>query len=243
MSGEFQAPCPSCHRECNTNIIGRKEQTWEQDFDGNRVYGEVNHFLLECCGCNTIFYLRKSSDSESYTHDKKEYEIVTFPAPDSQKVKPEWLHQVYMKDKRLHRILCEVYEAYERESYILASIGLRTAFDCASEALAIDPSLPMAKKVDIVFDKGLIGTSERQHLMFVIAAGNAAAHRGWDPCEDEFKPLLKVLENFILRTVLNTDDLQYLALTIPKKQKLDSKHTKFESKRTKFDSEHKNLEK
>lgn len=236
MSGEYKAPCPSCHRECNTDVIGRKEQTWEQDFDGNSVYGEVDHLLLECCGCNTVFYLRKSWDTESYTHDKIDYEIVTFPAPDSQKVKPEWLRQVYMKDKRLYRILCEVYEAYERESFILASIGLRTAFECATEALDIETGLPMVKKVLLAFEKGFIGVAEREQLMILTDAGNAAAHRGWHPGEDEFKSLLKVLENFILRTVLNAHDLQYIAHTIPKKQKLDSKHTK-------FDSEHKKIEK
>ncbi|HCR0386791.1 DUF4145 domain-containing protein [Enterobacter kobei] len=228
MSGEYKAPCPSCHRECNTDVIGRKEQTWEQDFDGNSVYGEVDHLLLECCGCNTVFYLRKSWDTESYTHDKIDYKIVTFPAPDSQKVKPEWLRQVYLKDKRLYRILCEVYEAYERESFILASIGLRTAFECASEALDIETGLPMVKKVLLAFEKGFIGVAEREQIMILTDAGNAAAHRGWHPGEDEFKSLLKVLENFILRTVLNTDDLQYIAHAIPKKQKFDSKHKKIE---------------
>ncbi|KIF96484.1 DUF4145 domain-containing protein [Enterobacter cloacae] len=226
MSGDYKAPCPSCHRECNTDVIGRKEQTWEQDFDGNSVYGEVDHLLLECCGCNTIFYLRKSWDTEGITHDKVDYEIVTFPTPDSPKAKPEWLDQVYLKDKRLYRILSEVYEAYERESYILASIGLRTAFDCATEALDIESGNPMVKKVSLAFEKGFIGTEERKQLMIVTEAGSAAAHRGWHPTEEEFKKLLNVLESFIQRAFLNTDNLQSIGEKIPKKQKIEKKSQK-----------------
>jgi hypothetical protein len=228
MSGMYKAPCPSCHRECNTDVIGRKEQTWNQDFGGNSVYGEVDHLLLECCGCNTIFYLRKSWDTESISHDTIIYQIVTFPPLASPRATPEWLYQVYSKDKRLYRILSEVYEAYERESYILASIGLRTAFECATEALDVETGYPMVKKVALAFEKGFIGIAEREQLMILTEAGNAAAHRGWHPSEDEFKSLLKILENFIHRTVLNADDLQYLAHTIPKKQKFESKDKKNE---------------
>lgn len=230
MTELFKAHCPSCKRECNTLVIGEKFENWDDSFDGNVVFGEVEHRLLECCGCNCIFYFKKSSDSESYSGDKKLYTIVTFPAADSSEVRPEWFDKVYLNNKRLYRILDEVYEAYERESYILASIGLRTAFECATEALDIETGHPMGKKVELVFEKGFIGIAEREQLMILTNAGNAAAHRGWHPGEEEFKALLKVLENFIHRTVLNADDLQYIAHAIPKKQKLESKDKKTKNK-------------
>ncbi len=63
MTELFKAHCPSCKRECNTLVIGEKFETWDDSFDGNVVFGEVEHRLLECCGCNSIFYLKKTTDS------------------------------------------------------------------------------------------------------------------------------------------------------------------------------------
>lgn len=61
----FKAPCPTCKVECNTLVHGEKKQEWADVFEERyHVYGEVEHKLLECCGCGTVFYYKDSWDSE-----------------------------------------------------------------------------------------------------------------------------------------------------------------------------------
>jgi Domain of unknown function (DUF4145) len=62
---------------------------------------------------------------------------------------------------------------------VLAAIGLRTAFDRASELLGIDPNKTFAGKLSQLVVDGHIGSTEKASLDVLTDAGGAAAHRGW----------------------------------------------------------------
>ncbi|HEC2579714.1 DUF4145 domain-containing protein [Raoultella ornithinolytica] len=218
----FKAPCPKCQGDCNAFVHGEKSTKWEDDSDlHNYMYGGTSHKLLECCGCSTVFYFTDSWHSEECDFDDNGqvyfiHSIKTFP---SRNLRPSWLDSLVRKDYVLYHILCEVYKAVGNESYILATIGLRTAFDRAIEIIGIDTALSMKQKVDAVFKEGFVGETEHSQLDIVTEAGNAAAHRGWSPNSYEFTPLLHAMERFIEKSVMRDKSIEELKERIPMKQK------------------------
>lgn len=221
----FKTSCPTCRGTCKTIVHGEKETEWEHQPDPhNFSYGGSQHKLLECCGCGTVFYYEDSWDSERGDHDFEgkftpDHNIKTVPAPEKQSLKPEWMPLIYKQDVVLYCILNEVYTAYEHKSFILASTGLRTAFDRASEFIGIPSYLPLEQKVKAVFEQGYVSETEREQLNVVTNAGNAAAHRGWIPDESTFESLLRVTEKFIHKVVLRDHKVEEIGAQIPKRPK------------------------
>lgn len=174
-----------------------------------------------------VFYWQSSWDSEDwdfrYNHATGEEEsfatvrIETHPSPEKKSRRPDWSWSLHKQDKALSAIMDEVYQTSEARSYILASIGLRTALDRITEMLGIDPELGFEKKVQALFDGGWVGDTERQTLDVVADAGSAAAHRGWTPDEEAFRVLLTTLEHFIQRAILTGKKALDVAPQVPKR--------------------------
>ena len=222
----FRAGCPECEGERNCIIIGEKKQNWDSGDRHNSMQWGTEYRLLQCKGCDRVFFHAKSWDSEDlhYDYDDKGETVIsqnyTFETyPRSLEHRPEWIENIAVIDHQLFLLLNEVYQAYYNESYILASIGLRTAFDRTSEILNILPTLSLSKKVEKLAQDGYIGETEKSQLLIVTDAGNAAAHRAWSPNKSEFSSLLTITEDFIRRSVLRDDSIMKIAGKIPVKQK------------------------
>ncbi|ERM13364.1 hypothetical protein L585_13985 [Pantoea ananatis BRT175] len=220
----YRTNCPFCQGERNCIIKGEAETRWTDP--DSWVFGGNEHRLIQCNGCDTIFYESKSwfsenietyVDDDGNEHEHVRYNTETYPSKPARR--PEWLHSISLKDETLFGILEEVYKAIDSECYILAAIGLRTAFDRTSEYLSINESLGLEKKVHELFKQGYIGETEREQLLLVTNAGSAAAHRGWSPASGEFRALLAVAESFISRTVLKDSSLLELKEKIPQRRK------------------------
>lgn len=147
--------------------------------------GGVDHSLLECRGCETVFYLSDAWDSESMdyyygpdgeTMAEAEREKRTYPSPASQ-TKPIWFDAIAKTDNQLQSILNEMYVAYDHGAYILTAVGMRTALDRATEVIGIDPAIGFDEKLRDLKDGGWIGATEHDILDVITNAGNAAAHR------------------------------------------------------------------
>lgn len=223
-----QAHCPTCDgdRACDVHGQLHKPWTWESPDGEHFANGANDHRLLQCRGCETVFYEKESWDSEhtdhihnAFTDDHEEVAIrekSTFPRPNS-KTKPEWISNIFYSDAQLHKILEEMYVAIDNESYILAAIGLRTALDRATEVLGILPSLSFVKKLDALQSGGWIGDTEREVLGVVTDAGSAAAHRAWSPDLEEVRLLTSAFEVFLQRAFLVGKKALEMKGRIPKK--------------------------
>ena len=206
------AHCPRCDREQKCDVLGAKDVNWEDGSGPYSVQGKIDHRLLECRGCEQIFYWQESSDSEddeSVWDDELQTEVAvsrmrheTWPKPEKADQRPDWFARLHQQDRVLQRIMGEMYEASETGSLMLASVGLRTALDRAMEKLGINPGAPLGDKVKALKDQGFIGETEKDILDVVADAGNAAAHRGWYPDDEEFRLLLTALEGFVHRTIV-----------------------------------------
>lgn len=225
---KMKAPCPTCRGLSNMIVHGDKKSEWEDQADRhNYMYGGTEHKLLECCGCNTIIYYKDSWNSEQGDYDSEghfilSHDIETVPGT-GKYLRPEWLEQIYKQDFTLYGILNEVYTAYENKALILASTGLRIAFDRTSCFVGVPPHLTMEQKVKEVFEQGYVSETERDQLTVVTNAGNAAAHRGWMPDEADFESLLRTTEKFIHRVVLRDHRIEAIGAQIPKRQKKGDK--------------------
>lgn len=223
----YRANCPLCMGERNCIVFGETERYWSNSNNKYHVEWGTEYRLLQCKGCDTVFYHSKSWHSEDSEYDQDDegktivisnYRYETYPSALEQR--PLWVEKIVDVDYQLYILLNEMYKAYYNESYILASIGLRTAFDRTSEILKILPTLPLVKKIERLAEQGYIGETEKSQLLIVTDAGNAAAHRAWSPTESEFKSLLTITEDFIRRSVLrDNSSIKKIAGNIPVKMK------------------------
>ncbi|NMY95629.1 DUF4145 domain-containing protein [Pseudomonas proteolytica] len=212
MADAFRAHCPRCDGVRNCIIHGAFDQPWHVEDGRNFMEGQTDHKLVQCAGCETVFYYKSSWDSEDCDYESHPVTgvpisaypktIETYPIPEKKSHKPDWIWSIGQIDPQLYRILDETYKAREINSFILASVGLRTAFDRVTEFLKVDVNLTLEQKVSALLASGFIGETEANTLRVVTDAGSAAAHRGWAPDEKAFKVLIATLEQFIYRVVV-----------------------------------------
>lgn len=221
-----KAHCPTCDGERTCDVHGHVYVPWHyEDRRGNSMSGGVDHSLLQCRGCETVFYLDDSwneNDVDYWYDDNGETQAdavrtkVTYPKPES-KTRPVWLDAMGKIDSQLHSILNEMYAAYDNHAYILTAVGLRTALDRGTEVLGIDPAKGFGEKLADLQAGGWIGTTEHDILGVVTDAGNAAAHRGWSPSAQEVTQLLYAMEVFLQRAFIIGKQALGIKANIPPK--------------------------
>ena len=172
--------------------------------------GGSDHSLLQCRGCETIFYLEVSWNSDEtkawYDHTGKvQHDYirtkVTYPRSENRK-KPPWLLSIGKVDPRLQRNFKEMYAVCNSQAYILTTSGLRAALDRGTEVLGIDAAHTVNRKLVELLLGGWIGTKEHDILSVITDAGNAAAHCAWSPGEKEITQLVYAMETFLRPTLL-----------------------------------------
>jgi hypothetical protein len=220
----MKAHCPRCDGERNCTIHGALDEPWEWTDGVHSVNGQNDHRILRCMGCDTVFYWKSSCDSESWEggYDRHGNEVIshpsdvkTFPPPEAKDERPDWIWDLSTIDPQLYDILTQTYVAFQNDGLILASVGLRTALDRATEFLKINPGLSLEKKVKALLENGFVGETESRILATVADAGSAAAHRGWSPDKKEFRTLAAALEQFIHRTVIQGQSALDIKAKIP----------------------------
>ncbi len=228
-AASVRAHCPECdgERTCDVHGMATTSWKWESPDKQDWVDGGADHSLLQCRGCETVFYLQSSWNSEEidqwYEPDGSvggEYSrsSTTYPKPTS-KTKPAWFPAIKETDRDLSGILDETYLAYDSGSLFLATVGIRTAIDRATELLGIDAAKTFEEKLAELHNEGWIGETERLVLEVVINAGSAAAHRGWRPDTEQAQQLLTVMEVFLQKAFIVEKKALSLEASIPPRPK------------------------
>ena len=140
---------------------------------------------------------------------------VNYWAPVAVRRPQDWLSQ--LDDFDLGRLVRETYSALNNDSRTLAGIGVRTAFDRASELLGIDPGKTFREKLNDLVTAGFIGANERNDLDDLTDAGGAAAHRGWRPTLQQLNTMLNILEAFLHRNFVLGQEAKELKKKVPPK--------------------------
>jgi hypothetical protein len=215
----LKAQCPQCVREQICDVRAAFEHKWEAGAEAPYIYGKVDHAILQCRGCEFVFYETRSSSTDDvdvrvkpFTGEQELYYPVTtatfseLPPPALRRSLDAVVVPLCAHFPTLGAIVREVYVAREQKLFVLGAVGLRTAFDCATTLLDIDPDARLKDKVLALQERGFIGTAQAAQLQIVVEAGSAAAHRGWSPTAGEFDALLKALEGLLRTAFLDRGD-------------------------------------
>jgi hypothetical protein len=194
--------------------------------DGDGTSASDTGLILECCGCERVYFRRDywfSEWDEVVDHPLTGQPMMqhgvqtTYWPSEIARRRPKWLDVLRERDRSLGLLLDEMYSALDGDLRVLAAIGARTAFDRASELLGVDPAIRFQEKLDRLGANGKISLDEENTLEVLVNAGSAAAHRGWRPEPQELNTMIEVIESFIHRSFIVGDGIAKLKAAVPAK--------------------------
>jgi hypothetical protein len=205
--------CSSCQGDRNCEVKGHYGKLDEHD--EAPISWRTDWYVLECRGCEYVFVQTVATNSEDYVYDvlpsgeevREHIETVeTWPSRSKRPI-PDWFNHSYIETDikntgSLASALKELYGALDADLSVLASIGIRTSFDIASELLGIDPGLTFKEKLDALVTSNFIMEAEKESIKILVDAGSASAHRGWKPSPGDLEALMNSLEDFIYSTMV-----------------------------------------
>jgi hypothetical protein len=235
--------CPDCGADRNAEVLA--EDTLEATDEPSGIWYSSTYSILRCLGCDRRYIrLAQACSEDTDWEDDPETgepfeainERVTYwpsspPPSRTKRSRPEWLDPElslgFASDDpelsfglasdypELAVLLSEVYTALDNDLDILATIGIRTVFDYASQKLGTDPSQNFAEKLKELAAGNKIGGEEKEMLFVLTDAGSAAAHRGWKPPKHVIDHLLAALENFLERAFVLKHHIRRVKKVIP----------------------------
>ena len=219
VEAKVRGHCPRCGKNRWAVIHAEHDARYSNDEAG--IYGCVLHRILICSGCDEVYFQRYESNNELqslYEGIGEHEDISHWPLP-QQRSRPEWLIEPFsLLDRDLNRLVNDVYVALDNDLGVLAAIGIRTAFDRASELLGIETNLTFKDKLEGLLKQGIIASDDLDHLNALTDAGNAAAHRGWRPKPKELETMMTILEMFINRAFILKLSSKLLTSVVPAKK-------------------------
>lgn len=223
--------CPTCRNQRNCIEHGKIEKPYKIDVtDGSRHVYDINggyiYLLLECKGCETVFFetLECNEDSVHQYYDSNgdvESELIysrkTFS--DCSRTISNLSPCIESNYYSLSRIMQQIYSARDCELNILAASGIRTAFDQIAKPKGIPDKYTFKEKIEELEQKGEVGEKDKSAISAITEAGGAAIHRAWEPSTREIDILLSIIENLI-RNHISHPEAAKLKERIPKREKL-----------------------
>jgi hypothetical protein len=221
--------CPNCDADRNAEVLA--EDTVEEENEKYGCWYRSSYSILRCLGCDRryIRHVEACSEDVAWEYDPATGEphleidkrVTYWPAQKARRSRPPWLG-FFQKDfgfisayPELITLLDELYTALDNKLWILATIGIRTVFDCASQLLGCNPDQSFAEKLKELTSRNKISGEEKQILSTLTDAGGAAAHRGWKPTESDINSLMNALEHFLHRTFVLPHELRRVKENIP----------------------------
>lgn len=218
--------CPNCGGGRKAFI--RAKHTVEHADEGDGTSASDTGLILECCGCERVYFRRDywfSEWDEVVDHPRtgqammeRGVQTAYWPSQIARQ-RPKWLDAIRERDKSLGLLLDEMYSALDADLRVLVAIGARTAFDCASELLGVDPAIRFQEKLDRLGADGRISIDEEGTLEVLVNAGSAAAHRAWRPKPEELNTMIDVVESFLHRSFIVGDGIAKLKASVPTRPK------------------------
>jgi hypothetical protein len=109
-------------------------------------------------------------------------------------IAPAWVKKL---PPTMAQVMTEVYAAAGAGLRTLAAIGVRTALDLYfSDVLGSDVGT-FADKIKKLQASNFLSSNDASYLPIVIDGGNASAHRGYMPSEDDLETILAIGERFL----------------------------------------------
>jgi hypothetical protein len=201
-----KAPCRTCLRETKHKVLASRQISDSEEIEGvGEVSWEDDYEMLECCGCQTVV-LRHTA----YWSEDPETTVSYHPPPVSRAF-PTWKSKLPL---RFRSLVDEVYAALHADSRRLALMGARTLVDM----LMLDKIGDVGSfqhKLEQLEKRGLVGRQNRDFLAVALDAGNAAAHRGYQPKKEQINHAMDIVENLLQAVYVLEGSAEELKKTTP----------------------------
>lgn len=194
--------CNSCSKKTKHFIRAEFERNKSDDdfFQNDRF------LIVECCGCEHIAFVKLDQNNEQFElkydsdlgHEVLAWNETIFP-PVNYRNPPDWFDD--LPDRVMRQISGEIYKSLQSGSNYLATFGSRTLIDRLM-VLTVGDKGNFTKGLKALQESGRVSENERNILKPVIDAGNAAAHRGWAPTDEQIKVILDTVEGLIHRLLV-----------------------------------------
>ena len=113
--------------------------------------------------------------------------------PRSTNSRPDWFGKL---PTAVQEIMSEVYASIELNLRALPAMGIRAVIDIVCVDLIGDVG-SFEQKVTMLRTRNLISDADRVHIMAAVDVGNASAHRGHVPDQEDVGTLLSVCERLV----------------------------------------------
>lgn len=218
---DHYAQCRKCKHE--TQHILLCEKVTESEHPPQFDY-EVSFQMLECMGCHSIAFRRKTYFSEYVSMTDDSYGETTieddgmryeyFPPLDS-RVPPVWMSSVPPGFQKLSE---EVYRAINNGLYCLATMGARAIIDMMFTDQLGSNEGRFKDRLNELCKNGILGGIQKDILNVALDAGHATTHRGHVPKPMEVAQVMDIIEN-LLHTVYELKPVaERLKKSIPARQ-------------------------
>lgn len=214
--------CPQCRADRNARVLASEKSVRVVDPDPGGTFVRDVFRILGCLGCDALYVQKESHFSPEMALEWNPVTEQTEPTPNLNTThwpqpavhdRPDWATQ--LPDGELRELLSELYGALDADYRVLAAIGTRTAFDRAFVLKGADPNQNFQEKQACLKARGVISEEEQQLLTRLIEAGHAAAHRAWKPDLETLLTLVKGLEAFLYRTLVQAPEIDAVSRAVP----------------------------
>ncbi len=206
--------CPDCGPNRNAIVRGEHRQPWDEP--ETNLHGVNVSLILQCAGCDTVYFQRSESCSADYEESPR---ITHWPLPEK-RARPSWANwtKSWLLDPVIADLLDEIYTALDNDLRVLATIGMRTALDRSMTLHDIDDG-NFEDRLKEMARLGHITESQKTCMIPLKNAGNAAAHKCWKPDSAEIQVLMDIIESYLHHVFLLRKAAEALDGSIPKKTK------------------------
>ena len=201
--------CNRClHTTKHFVVAERKKMETEENDEGHETSAVWRYTMLECCGCG------EATLREVFDWSDEGVEEVNFYPPQVSRQQPRW--QLALPYE-LRDLLKEIYSALHSDSRRLVLMGARTLVDIFMNDKVGDIG-GFAPKLDALVKDGYLSIKSKDVLKAALEAGDAAAHRGYNPKRQEVIHVLDIVENLIQSYALE-ESAGSLKNTTPSRQR------------------------
>lgn len=200
--------CKECKIETNHQILFAHETSGHDEENGVSYY--KSYQMAKCAGCESVTFIRISSNTDDVDYEKgtlEEY-IELFPERDSKRLSRPTRSAIDCEDlfpPKTRRVYREVIKGLAENLPVLTAIGIRAIIESVCIDLYASGS-NLQKKIDDLASKGHLATSQAQFLHGLRFMGNSAAHEIEAAKPAEIVAALEIAET-LLKTLYLLPDL------------------------------------
>ena len=214
--------CNACKQETKHFVQARYKKV-----DDNYITETQHLLIVECCGCEHLAMVKREGLSLDGNPDDILWGVEEIYPPVIYRSPPPWFED--LPDETLRKVLAEIYKSLQTDSHYLATFGSRTLIDRLI-VLTVGDKGNFQKGLQALEKADKLSSHKRKCIDPVVDAGNAAAHRGWEPSQEQLKVILDTVEGLIHRLLVLPQLTDELDEAVPSRN--DSKKPKVAKKIT-----------